>query len=219
MIPKVNLMNKLTESGIIAVLRNIPHDKMEQVAESIVKGGVTTLEVTVDCPGAFEMIRKLSMNLKNQAIVGAGTVLDAESAKKAIDYGAEFIFSPSLHQDVIRTSLRYGKIVVPGVMTPTEMITAIEWGADLVKVFPADGLGVKYIKNVKGPFSHIPIIPTGGVNLDNISSFINVGVAAVGIGGNLLDSNAIQDSDFSKITCIASQYVEAVQKARAVIIQ
>ncbi|MFC4768060.1 bifunctional 4-hydroxy-2-oxoglutarate aldolase/2-dehydro-3-deoxy-phosphogluconate aldolase [Effusibacillus consociatus] len=214
MLPKVSLLQRLTESGVIAVIRRVPEEAMEQVAESLVAGGVTSLEVTIDSQSAFAVIRKLSARLKNRAVVGAGTVIDGESARLAIESGADFLFSPSLHQDVIRTALRYGKIAVPGVMTPTEMITAIEWGADLVKIFPAEGLGVQYIKDIKAPFPHVPVIPTGGVNLENVASFIEAGVAAVGIGGNLVDRRAIESNDFDKITEIAKQYVEAIRKAR-----
>ncbi len=214
MLPKVVLLQKLVESGVIAVIRRIPEDKVERVADSLVEGGVTALEVTIDSPGAFAVIRKLSARFGDRAIIGAGTVVDSESARLAIDSGASFIFSPSLHQDVIRTALRYGKVVVPGVMTPTEMIQAIEWGADMVKIFPASGLGVQYIKDIKGPFPYIPVIPTGGVKLDNVSSFIQAGVSAVGIGGNLLDPKAIQDHNFMAITEIAKRYVTAVREAR-----
>jgi 2-dehydro-3-deoxyphosphogluconate aldolase / (4S)-4-hydroxy-2-oxoglutarate aldolase len=215
MLPKVSLLERLVQSGVIAVIRRIPHEKVEYVAQSLVEGGVTALEVTVDTPYAFEAINKLVHRLNGRALVGAGTVLDSESAFLAIQSGADFIFSPSLHEGVIRTALRYGKIAVPGVMTPTEMVTAVELGADLVKIFPAAGLGVKYIKDVKAPFPHIPVIPTGGVNLENVASFIDAGVAAVGIGGNLLDSQAIADSNYGKITDIASQYVTAIKAARS----
>lgn len=214
MLPKVQMLQKLVESGVIAVIRRVPEDKVDQVAESLVEGGVTALEVTVDSPGGFEAISRISAKLKGRAIVGAGTVIDSESARLAIHHGADFIFCPSLHQDVIRTALRYGKISVPGVMTPTEMITAIEWGADLVKIFPAAGLGVQYIKDVKGPFPHVPVIPTGGVNLQNVSDFIRAGVAAVGIGGNLVDRKAIDAGDFAKITDTAKQYVAAIEATR-----
>ncbi|HJV46654.1 MAG TPA: bifunctional 4-hydroxy-2-oxoglutarate aldolase/2-dehydro-3-deoxy-phosphogluconate aldolase [Bacillota bacterium] len=214
MLPKVELLQRLTENGVIAVIRKVPEDKLEQVAESLVEGGVTALEVTIDAVGAFDSIRKLSQILKGRAIVGAGTVIDSVSARLAIESGAEFVFSPSLHHSVIQTTLRYGKIAVPGVMTPTEMITAMEWGADMVKVFPATGLGVQYIKDIKGPFPHIPIIPTGGVNLENVASFIKAGVAAVGIGGNLVDQKAISELDFSRITEKAKEYVRAIHEAR-----
>jgi 2-dehydro-3-deoxyphosphogluconate aldolase / (4S)-4-hydroxy-2-oxoglutarate aldolase len=215
MLPKVALLQKLIDSGIIAVMRGIPQDKIIAVATSLVDGGVTALEITIDSPDAFVTINRLSKILKDRAIIGAGTVLDSEGARLAINSGADFILSPSLHQDVIRTTLRYGKIAIPGVMTPTEIITAIEWGADLVKVFPATGLGVQFIKDIKGPLSHIPIIPTGGINLNNVASFIEAGVAAVGIGGNLLDRQAIESSDFQRITRIAQQYVSIIHGARS----
>lgn len=214
MLPKVTLLQRLTESGVIAVIRRIPNDRIEHVAENLVAGGVTALEVTLDSPGAFDAISKLSNQLKGKAIVGAGTVIDGESARLAILSGANFIFSPSLHHDVIKTALRYGKVAVPGVMTPTEMITALEWGADLVKIFPAAGLGVRYIKDIKAPFPHIPVIPTGGIDLNNVASFIDAGVAAVGIGGNLLDRKAIDAADYSKIRDTAERYVSAIRKAR-----
>ncbi|MGG1662535.1 bifunctional 4-hydroxy-2-oxoglutarate aldolase/2-dehydro-3-deoxy-phosphogluconate aldolase [Brevibacillus sp. NRS-1366] len=214
MLPKVMLLKKLVESGVIAVIRRIPEEQVEHVADSLVEGGVTALEVTVDSPGAFNTIAKLSAKYRGRAIVGAGTVVDSVSAGLAIQSGADFLFSPSLHEDVIQTALRYGKIAVPGVMTPTEMITAIEAGADLVKIFPAAGLGIQYIKDVKAPFPHIPIIPTGGVNLENVASFIQAGVAAVGIGGNLIDRQALETSEYNRITNIARQYVTAIQEAR-----
>ncbi|HET6872583.1 MAG TPA: bifunctional 4-hydroxy-2-oxoglutarate aldolase/2-dehydro-3-deoxy-phosphogluconate aldolase [Sporolactobacillaceae bacterium] len=214
MLPKVELLQKLVESGIIAVIRRVPEDVIEPVVESLVEGGVTALEITVDSPHVYRSIEKLSQRFKGEAIIGAGTVIDGESAKLAIGAGAEFVFSPSLSQDVIRTALRYGKIAIPGVMTPTEMITAIEWGADAVKIFPAGHFGPKYIKDIKGPFPHIPVIPTGGVNLDNIDSFIKAGAVAAGIGGNLVSSEVIQSRDFDKLKKTAELYVEKVKAAR-----
>lgn len=214
MLPKVALLERLVSSGVIAVLRGVPEDKIEQVAESLIKGNVTALEVTLDSPGAFETIKKLSTKFKNEALVGAGTVLDSQSAQNAINNGAEFIFSPCFDREVVKTTLRYGKISAPGVMTPTEMLTAMEAGADLVKIFPASGLGVKYIKDVKGPLPHIPVIPTGGVSLENIATFIDAGVAAIGAGGNLLDKEAIATSNFAKITELAKKYTQAVEAAR-----
>ncbi|WP_019122118.1 bifunctional 4-hydroxy-2-oxoglutarate aldolase/2-dehydro-3-deoxy-phosphogluconate aldolase [Brevibacillus massiliensis] len=215
MLPIIELLGKLTESGVIAVIRRVPEDKVDKVAESLVEGGVTALEVTVDSPGAFDAIRRLSQNLKGRAIVGAGTVIDSESARLAIASGADFIFSPSLHQDVIRTSLRYGKIAIPGVMTPTEIITAMEWGAAMVKVFPAATLGVSYVKDVKGPFPHVPIVVTGGVDLNNLAAFVKAGVAAVGIGGHLVNRQAVESGDFAKLTELAAQFTQAVKQARS----
>lgn len=214
MLPKTMLLEKLVESGVIAVIRRIPEEKIEQVAESLVKGGVTALEITVDSDSAFSSIAKLSRQLQGRAIVGAGTVIDSESAAMAIQSGADFIFSPSLHQGVIRTALRHGKISVPGVMTPTEMVSAIEWGADLVKLFPAAGFGVQYLKDVKAPFPHIPIIPTGGIDEHNVKPYILAGAAAVGIGGNLLDREAIQAGNFAAVENAAKTYVALIRQAR-----
>lgn len=208
------MLTKLTESGVIAVIRRISAEHIEQVADYLVAGGVTALEVTVDTPEAFRSIEKLSLRLKGQAIVGAGTVLDRESAKMAINSGAEFVFSPSLHEDVIRTALRYGKIAVPGVMTPTEMVQAMEWGADMVKLFPASVLGAKFIKDVKAPLPHVPIIPTGGVNLSNVAEFIRVGVAAVGLGGSLINTEEIKEGNYKGIQSRSEQFVRAIKQAR-----
>ena len=163
----------------------------------------------------FVQLKKLSGRFKGRALVGAGTVLDSESAKQAIGAGAEFVFSPSLSQDVIRTALRYGKIAIPGVITPTEMITAVEWGADAVKLFPAGHFGPKYMKDIQGPFPHIPIIPTGGVSLDNIEDFIKAGAVTVGIGGGLVSKEILETKNFDKLKKNAISYVEAVKAARA----
>jgi 2-dehydro-3-deoxyphosphogluconate aldolase/(4S)-4-hydroxy-2-oxoglutarate aldolase len=215
MIPKITILQKIVDSGIIAVLRQVPQEQSETLAQSLIEGGVTALEVTVDTPGAFETIKRLSDTFGDRAVIGAGTVLDAESARLAILNGADFVFSPSLHQDVIRMALRYGKAAVPGVMSPTEMITAMEWGADMVKIFPAAALGPRYIKDVKAPLPHVPLIPTGGVNLDNIASFFEAGASAVGIGGNLVRVSKEEGANFAGIRDLASQYAAAVKKARA----
>ncbi|HJV17117.1 MAG TPA: bifunctional 4-hydroxy-2-oxoglutarate aldolase/2-dehydro-3-deoxy-phosphogluconate aldolase [Bacillales bacterium] len=214
MLPKVQLLQKLVESGIIAVVRRVPEWAIEEVAENLIEGGITALEITVDSHHAYRSIENLSKRFTNQALIGAGTVLDSDSARLSIGAGADFIFSPSLSQEVIRTTLRYGRIAIPGVMTPTEMITAIEWGADAVKLFPAGQFGAKYIKDVKAPFPHIPIIPTGGIKLDNIESYIKAGAAAVGIGGNLIDMKALESRNYQSIVKNAAAYVEAVTAAR-----
>ncbi|MFD2368707.1 bifunctional 4-hydroxy-2-oxoglutarate aldolase/2-dehydro-3-deoxy-phosphogluconate aldolase [Brevibacillus sp. GCM10020057] len=214
MLSKSEQLEKLVEGGVIAVVRRIPAEKIERVAESLVRGGITALEITVDSEDAFGSIERLSRKLDGRAIVGAGTVTDAESAVMAIRSGAEFLFSPSLHQDVIRIASHHGKISVPGVLTPTEMITAIEWGADLVKLFPAASFSPAYLKAVKAPFPHIPIIPTGGIDERNVQAFIAAGAAAVGVGGKLVDGGAIAAGDFAALENAARAYVELVKKAR-----
>ncbi|UZJ79500.1 bifunctional 4-hydroxy-2-oxoglutarate aldolase/2-dehydro-3-deoxy-phosphogluconate aldolase [Fictibacillus sp. KU28468] len=214
MLPKVKLLQELTESGIIAVIRRMPRGQIIPIAESLVDGGVSAIEVTVDSPDAFLVIEELSDQLKGRAIVGAGTVIDSESARLAIQSGAEFLFSPSLHEEVIRMALRYGKVVMPGVMTPSEMIQAIEWGADMVKLFPASVLGAQYVKDVKAPFPHVPVVPTGGIHLDNAASYIEAGAAAVGAGGSLVHAEAVQTKDYTRIQRTAEQFVSIVNGAR-----
>lgn len=215
-LPKVKMLQKLTESGVIAILRQVPADRAEELAESLVAGGVTALEVTVQSVEALDTIEILAKNLAGRAIVGAGTVLDSETARMAIMRGADFILSPSLNQGVLQTALRYGKITIPGVMTPTEMVQAMEWGTDMVKIFPAASLGVSYIKDIKGPLPHIPVVPTGGITLENIEDFIKAGAVACGIGGSLVDRKLIDQGAFEQIKGKAEQFVQAVREARNV---
>ncbi len=137
------------------------------------------------------------------------------SAREAIAAGAEFIFAPTLSQETIQVSNRYGKIVIPGVMTPTEMLQAYEWGADAVKIFPASVVGATFIKDVKGPLGHIPIIPTGGIHLDNAQDYIHAGAIAVGVGGSLMNKQYIKANDWAALTDLAKQFTEKVQQARS----
>ncbi|NGQ95947.1 bifunctional 4-hydroxy-2-oxoglutarate aldolase/2-dehydro-3-deoxy-phosphogluconate aldolase [Brevibacillus sp. SYP-B805] len=214
MLEKAERLQNMIKGGIIAILRHVPEENAVRVAESLVEGGVTALEVPVQTAGAFRAMEAIASRLQGKAVVGAGTVLDAETARLSINCGAEFLFSPSLHQEVIRTGLRYGKIVVPGVMTPTEMIQAMEWGADLVKIFPAGSLGPSYVKDVRGPFPHIPVIPTGGVNLENAAAFIKAGAVALGVGGSLVDSRLMAAGEYDKLRERAARFVDAVKAAR-----
>lgn len=214
MIEKIETIKQIQDGGIIAVIRNIPEAKVVALAECLISAGVRALEITVDSENAFSVIEKLSKEFKDDALVGAGTVLDSHSAHLAISKGAKFILSPTFNPDVIKTSRRYGKVVIPGVMSPTEMINAIECGADMVKIFPASVLGVQFIKDVKGPLPHIPIIPTGGIDVRNVGSFIEVGVEAVGVGGSLLNKEAINQSNFKEISELASQFVKEIEIAR-----
>ncbi|SFJ82057.1 2-keto-3-deoxy-phosphogluconate aldolase [Halobacillus dabanensis] len=215
MINKITLFHQVVESGVVAVIRKVPEHAVEQVCESLIKGGVNALEVTVDDPNGLAAIRKLTTAFKGKAIIGAGTVLDSETAKQAIDSGAEFIVSPVLNEDVVKTTLRYGKLSVPGVMTPTEAITAYEMGVDMVKVFPASSVGASFIKNMKGPLPQIPIMTTGGVDLDNAADFIRAGAVAIGAGGNLVNHTLIAEGNFAELEQMATSYTEAVREARS----
>ncbi|WP_209121634.1 bifunctional 4-hydroxy-2-oxoglutarate aldolase/2-dehydro-3-deoxy-phosphogluconate aldolase [Alkalihalobacillus sp. BA299] len=214
MIEKIETIRKIQDNGIIAVIRNIPEDKISDLAEALISSGINTLEITVEGENGFSMIEFLSKKYKDQVLIGAGTVIDSASAQLAISKGANYILSPNFNPEVVKTTLRYGKVVVPGVMTPTEMMNAMECGADMVKIFPASVLGVKFIKDVKGPFPQIPIIPTGGIDVNNVGDFIKAGVEAVGVGGTLINKEAIQRSDFDSIKETASQFISEIKKAR-----
>ncbi|WP_203333687.1 bifunctional 4-hydroxy-2-oxoglutarate aldolase/2-dehydro-3-deoxy-phosphogluconate aldolase [Planococcus beigongshangi] len=206
---------QLKESGLIAVIRRPKQPQIEYISEALVEGGTGALEITLDTPGALEMIRDLKKKYKNRILVGAGTVLDAVSAKSAIDAGSDFIFCPSFDVETIQITNRHGKISIPGVMTPTEIVQAYSAGADLLKIFPGAALGESYIKDLQGPLGHIPMMPTGGVNLDNVESFIKGGAVAVGVGGSLVDSNAIAEERYDVLTEISKEFIKRIQKGRS----
>ena len=205
---------RVRECGVVAVLRGAEHETVVRTAEALVDGGVTTLEVTADTDGSAEMIRTLSEELGDDASVGAGTVLDSETAQAAIAAGAEFVVSPSFHRDVVETCNRYGALVAPGIMTPTEAVEAFEAGADVVKLFPAATLGPGHLSALKGPLGQIPVMPTGGVSPDNCGEYIEAGAMAVGAGSALVDRDAVDAGEFGRITDNAEAFREAVEAAR-----
>ncbi|MGB3262050.1 bifunctional 4-hydroxy-2-oxoglutarate aldolase/2-dehydro-3-deoxy-phosphogluconate aldolase [Paenisporosarcina sp.] len=211
---KQELLSRLLESGIIAVVRKVEEEKVIQVITSLVEGGITGIEVTMDSPNALLAISEAKKLFGDQAVIGAGTVLDGHSAHLAIQAGADFIFAPTLSQETIAVSKRYGKIVIPGVFTPTEILQAYEWGADIVKVFPASVLGSQFIKDVRGPLGQIPMMPTGGISLENIEEYIKAGAVAAGVGGSLLNKEYIQNNEWDKLTDLARQYTNKVVNAR-----
>lgn len=202
-------------SGVIAVMRGMKVSTVIQVARSLRAGGVDVLEVTVDAPGALTMIEEVTRELGDEALVGAGTVLDAETARACILAGAQFIFTPALNPDVIAMANRYSRPVIPGVMTPTEIMQACTAGAPAVKIFPAGALGPAFIRQVRGPLSHVPLIPTGGVDFRNAGEFIKAGAVAVGVGGALVDLKAVNAGNFDVITERAKKLVAVVAQARA----
>lgn len=207
-------LDQLISSGIVAVVRKVRSDRTMQVIESLVAGGVSGIEITVDSEDAFKHIKEAKKQFGHQSVIGAGTVLDGHTAQSAIHAGAEFIFAPTLNKETIQVANRYGKIVIPGVFTPTEMLQAYEWGADVVKVFPANVLGSSFIKGVRGPLGHIPVMPTGGISLDNVAEFIKAGSVALGVGGSLIRKDYIENQDWESLKNLAVSYVKSVQTAR-----
>jgi 2-dehydro-3-deoxyphosphogluconate aldolase/(4S)-4-hydroxy-2-oxoglutarate aldolase len=208
-------MERIVESGVVAVLRGMDPDVAVETAEALAAGGVTALEFTADTPGAMEMIREVSAAFDGEdVVVGAGTVLDAATARTALLAGAEFVVCPSLHEDVIEVCNRYAAPVAPGVMTPTEAVEAYEMGADLVKVFPAKTVGPSHVSALKGPLGHLTIMPTGGVGLDNVGEFIEAGADVVGAGSAIVDEDAVAAGDFDALTETAEAFRAEIAAAR-----
>lgn len=214
MTPEGNL-SRIQRSGIVAVIRSDRGELLADVAEALVAGGVDVMEVTFTVPQAHRVLERVAERLGERILLGAGTVLDPETARIALLSGAEFIVSPSVNLEVIRLCRRYSKLVMPGALTPTEVITAWENGADIVKIFPSDTSGAAYLKALKGPFPQVRLMPTGGVNLDTAAAFLHAGAFALGVGGALVDPKAVAAGDLGKIEKLARQYVAVVQQSRA----
>lgn len=207
---KYEILNKLNANGIVAIIRKIDKGKLDGILNALIEGGIRCVEVTADTDGAFEFIRNMTAKYGEKLCIGAGTILDPETCRMAIIAGAQYIVTPTLNIDVIKTANRYGKPAIPGAMTPTEILTAYENGAEIVKVFPAGSLGPSYFKEVLGPLSHIPLMATGGITINNVFEFKKVGIKLFGIGSALLDREAIKASDFNKIKDIARKFVIAL---------
>jgi len=211
-----NILAALVEGAIVPVVRASSPDAALRAVEAIANGGIRSAEITMTVPGAVGVLEKLAGRFGGKLLLGAGTVLDPETARACLLAGAEFIVSPCLKPATIEMAKRYSKPVFPGALTPTEVLTAWEAGADAVKVFPCGNVGgAKYIKALKGPFPQIQLIPTGGVNLETIGDFLKAGACAVGVGGELVDASLIQQSRFDALTERAQQFLAAVAKARA----
>lgn len=212
---KEETIRQMRDSGVVAVMRGADADAVVDIAHALAEGGVTAIELTADTPGVMDLIEDVVDALSDtDVIVGAGTVLDAETARAAILAGAEFVVSPSFHEDVVEVCNRYGIPVAPGVATPTEAIRAYEAGADMVKLFPASSLGPDYLSSIKGPLPQIPIMPTGGIGPENAGDFIAAGAECVGAGSSLVDDEAVANGDFDLITANAEAMVQAVDDAR-----
>lgn len=208
-------LQRVLNSGIVAILRAPSAEQLVPVAEALYRGGIEVLEVTFTVPGAADVIRDLCRTLGDQMLLGAGTILDTETARTAILAGAEFLVSPSVNVDVIRLAHRYDKLMLTGAYTPTEVVTAWEAGADVIKLFPAEIGGPALLKALRGPLPQVRFLPTGGVNLQTLPSWLEAGACAVGMGGSLVDAAAMQRGDFAAIEATARQYVELYQATRA----
>ncbi|SFJ17601.1 bifunctional 4-hydroxy-2-oxoglutarate aldolase/2-dehydro-3-deoxy-phosphogluconate aldolase [Thermoflavimicrobium dichotomicum] len=208
-------IEKIRDYGIIAIIRGHHPQSIPLIVEALKKGGIRTVEITMDTPKVCSVIEQVVDEFGDEMLIGAGTVLDRESARLAILAGAKFIFSPSLDIETIRMTKRYGAVSIPGAFTPTEILAAYEHGADAVKVFPANILGPAYIKSVRDPLPQIPIIPTGGVSLENVGDYFKNGAFAVGLGGALVHkTNHVDEEYLQIITQKATRFVEEVKKAR-----
>lgn len=212
---RLGTLERIVETGVVAVVRLPSSEGLLKVAEAIRAGGVVAIEFTMTTPGAIETLTRAAAEMGDDVVLGAGTVLDGATARAAILAGARFIVAPTLSRETIETCHRYGVVVIPGAYTPTEILTAWEWGADLVKVFPATGLGPRYLKDVLAPLPQVRLVPTGGVDLDTAGPFIKAGAAAVAVGSNLVDPQAVAAGDFERLTTTARAFRAAVDEARA----
>src|SRR5258706_2902124 len=209
-------MELIREIGIVPVVRAASAAEALDAVEAIRAGGISILEITFTVPGAVQIIGDLTKRLGDEALIGAGTVLDADSAKACIDAGARFIVSPSLDIPTIETCRKLGIPIFPGALTPTEIVTAWKAGADAVKVFPCNAVGgASYLKSVKAPLPQIELVPTGGVSLKTAADFLNAGAMALGVGADLVDLAALRKGDGAAITEKARQYVGIVAAVRA----
>lgn len=212
---KLEQMQQIEACGIVAIIRANSADELIEAAAAIHAGGVDVIEVTMTTPNALQVINDVSSTYGDKVLVGAGSVLDAETARAVMLSGADFVVSPVTKPDVIEICNRYSKVVIPGAFTPTEILMAWETGADYVKVFPSSGVGAEYIKDVKAPLPQIPLVPTGGINAENAADFITAGATALGVGSALVNNQLIAAGEFATLTERAERLVKEVRRARS----
>jgi 2-dehydro-3-deoxyphosphogluconate aldolase/(4S)-4-hydroxy-2-oxoglutarate aldolase len=212
---KQRVKERLIDSGVTAVLRGIPEEKMVDVARAVHEGGVDALELTADATRCSEMVAAVDRELaETDATIGVGTVMDAAAARNVIEAGAEFVLAPNLNQDVIDVCNREGVVAIPGVMTPTEADQAMASGADMLKMFPASTVGPGHVGALQGPLGDVPIMPTGGVSTDNVAAYFEAGAIAVGAGSALVNYDAIERGDWHDVRESAAEFKAAVEDAR-----
>lgn len=213
---KQNILDIIENSGIVAVIRLSDAAKLEKIIDALSKGGVKAMEITMTTPNALGIISQLSKSVKDDDfIIGVGSVTSGEMALKAIEAGARFVVSPIFKQEIVEIAHKNSVAVIPGCFTPTEIQTAWEAGADVIKVFPATRLGPSFLKDVRGPLPHLKLTPTGGVDLSNAGDFIKAGAVFLGAGSSLLDKKMIENEDWDGLAKLAAAFVEEVSKARS----
>jgi 2-dehydro-3-deoxyphosphogluconate aldolase / (4S)-4-hydroxy-2-oxoglutarate aldolase len=213
---KQDAASRILEIGIVPVVRASSAKQALRAVEAVCAGGIPIVEITMTVPGAVEVIAQLAKKMGSEVLIGAGTVLDAGAAERCIDAGAEFIVSPGFDLETVKFANRRDKLMIAGALTPTEVITAWKAGSDFVKIFPCGTVGgAKYIKALKAPLPQIPMIPTGGVNLNTAADFLIAGAAALGIGGELVSASALQSGNTAPIVDAAQGFVAIVRNARA----
>lgn len=211
----MNALQSIFTHKLVAILRGVKAEKTLAITQALKDGGIKNIEVTLNSPGAFSVIEQITRQFGDEMAVGAGTVLDPESAKAAIQAGAQFIISPTLNLETIKLTKRYGAISIPAAYTPTEFLTAYENGADIVKLFPASSVGPSFIKDMRGPLPQIPIMPTGGINLENVESFLNNGAVGIGLGSSLVPAKfEATEENLHGLADKTRQFVEIVQSVK-----
>ena len=214
MMSKESHLRQILECGIVAVVRSPDSEQLVEVVRALADGGVTVVEITMTVPDALSVLRQVRQTLGERVLLGAGTILDAETARAALLAGAEYLVAPTLNLEVIRLCQRYSKLAMPGAFTPTEILTAWEAGADIVKVFPAEVVGPAFFKAMRGPLPQIRLMPTGGVDLNTAADFLKAGACCLGLGSQLVEPRAVAERDFNRIRDLARQYVAIVQSLR-----
>lgn len=214
-VSKERQLQQVLDSGIVAVVRSPDSKQLVEVARALAEGGVSVIEITMSVPEALDVLRQVRRALGDRILLGAGTVLDVETARAALLAGAEYIVAPTINLDVIKLCQRYDKLVMPGAFTPTEILSAWEAGADIVKVFPADCVGPAFFKAMKGPLPQVRLMPTGGVDLNTAAEFLKAGASCLGIGGQLVEPKAVAEGNFDRIRDLAKQFVNVVRQTRA----
>ena len=210
----MNALKIIAETGLVAILRGFGHNESLKAAEALVRGGVKALEVTYNTPGAEAVLKELVKEFGQEAVVGAGTVMTTENLRSAIDSGASFILAPNFEESIVKETIAAGLLAIPGAFTATEVAAAHRSGAGMIKIFPVSSVGPQYIKDLRGPLNNIPLMPVGGVDLQNAADFIRAGSAALGVGGSLLKKELVAENRLAELTKLAEDYLRKILEAR-----